>query len=139
MKQMTFRRRVRRQAQTDPQGIVPDRGGSGSALEGLDCLDRAALSEGRRWSSGLSADGNVSLPTTHFAYEMPILSARCNQLLNMLMRWYGRIDAIEEWLPCPGTASIAPLPPFCGIEQPAASRLHTLQIRWVGRTLWSDV
>ncbi|MDH1672710.1 hypothetical protein N5E16_20925 [Stutzerimonas stutzeri] len=40
------RRRVRWQAQANPQGVVPDRDGSGGAVEGLDCFDRATLSEG---------------------------------------------------------------------------------------------
>ncbi len=54
------RRRVRRQAQIDPQGIVPDRDGSGGALERFDCLDRAVLSKGRRRSPDLSADGDAA-------------------------------------------------------------------------------
>src|SRR5690606_29545062 len=40
------RRRVRRQAQADPQGTVPDRNGTGGAVAGPDRPDRAALPEG---------------------------------------------------------------------------------------------
>lgn len=39
-------RRVRRQAQAGPQGIVPDRDGSGGAVEGAACLDLVALPKG---------------------------------------------------------------------------------------------
>src|SRR5690606_17811777 len=54
------RRRVRRQAQADPQGTVPDRNGSGGAVAGFNRSDRAALPEGRRRSSVLSADGDAA-------------------------------------------------------------------------------
>src|SRR5690606_40727870 len=54
------RRRVRRQAQANPQGTVPDRNGSGGAVAGFNRSDRAALPEGRRRSSRLSADGDAA-------------------------------------------------------------------------------
>lgn len=41
----------------------PDPDRSGRALEGLDYLDRAALSNGRRGAAGVSVDGHVVGPS----------------------------------------------------------------------------
>lgn len=38
----------------------PDQGGSGGALEGVGCFNRAILSKGRRGASGVSVDGHVT-------------------------------------------------------------------------------
>jgi len=64
MKQMSFAdAEYASKRKTDPQGIVPDRDGSGCAMEGFDCLDRAALPKGRRRPTSLSADGDAACPS----------------------------------------------------------------------------
>lgn len=46
-----------------PHRVVPDRDGSGGAVQGFDCPRRAALPEGEWRSSGLSADGDAAYPS----------------------------------------------------------------------------
>src|SRR3546814_17867787 len=54
------RRRVRRQTQTDPQGTVPDRDGSGGSVERTDCLDRTPLSRSEEHTSELQSLMSIS-------------------------------------------------------------------------------
>src|SRR5690606_7646465 len=64
-----------RQAQADPQRVVLDRNGSGSAMEGFGCLDRAPLpqGEGGRPAYPLMAMLRVHLMQNWFGYSDPAM------------------------------------------------------------------
>lgn len=78
---MTFTRRLRWQAQADPQGAVLDRDGSGCTVEGYGCPDGALLPQGG-WRS--------------FAV-LPLLMVMLR--VHLMQNWFGYNDlAIKEVL-----------------------------------------